>query len=153
MTEAEPAVSGDRGTDSMASPPVRLPLNSRRLTAAQIKRLGRALDLPTSASVEEVRQMIDGKLETLERHPNDVQVVIESSGTMALHDEGGEFLQIPVEDVTDEHGETSPSDRDVSSPSASAVDTLRASLQQANEEITALKAEISTLNCVTVRHE
>ena len=96
MTEPEPAISGDRGTDSVASPPVRLPLNSRRLTAAQIKRPvreGSGLQLPTSASVEEVRQMIDCKLETLERHPNDVQVVIESSGAMALHDEGGEFGQ------------------------------------------------------------
>ena len=51
---------------------------------------------------------------------------------MALHDEGREFLEIPVEDVTGEHGETSPSDRNASSSSTSAVDTLRASLQQAN---------------------
>ena len=29
--------------------------------------------------------MIDGKLESQERHPNDVQAIIESSGAMALY--------------------------------------------------------------------
>ena len=67
-----------------------------------MKQLGRALELATSASVEEVRQMIDGKLEMMEHHPNNVQVVIESSGAMALHHKSG--------DVTGKHGETSPSD-------------------------------------------
>ena len=40
----------------------RLPLNSKRLTAEQIKRVGRALDVPTDASVDEVRVMVEGKL-------------------------------------------------------------------------------------------
>ena len=56
-------------------------------------------------------------------------------------------MLIPGEDVTGEHDEILPSDRDASSPSASVVDTLhvRASLQQANDKITTLKAEISSL--------
>ena len=89
--------------------------------------------------------MIDGKLETQGRQPSDVQVVIESSGSMALHDEGGEFLVIPAEDTLGDSEDTSPSERDVPSGSTSELETLRTSLQQANEEIIALKAEISSL--------
>ena len=78
---------------------LRLLLNSKRLTATQIKRVGRALGLPTSASTEEVRQMIEGKLEDQSRQPSNVQVVIEPPGKISLHDEGGEFLAIPPEDI------------------------------------------------------
>ena len=70
MTDHEPAVS--TGSNIVASQPIQLPLNSRHLTAAQIKWLRRALDLPTLATVEEVRQVIHGKLKTQERQPADV---------------------------------------------------------------------------------
>ena len=43
-------------------PCARPPLNSRHLTAEQIKRVGRALGVPTNASVDEVCVMIEGKL-------------------------------------------------------------------------------------------
>ena len=43
-------------------PRARLPLNSKRITTEQIKRVGRALGVPTDASVDEVRVMIEGKL-------------------------------------------------------------------------------------------
>ena len=39
-----------------------LTLNSRRLTATEMKRVAKALELLTSAVLEDLRQMIDGKL-------------------------------------------------------------------------------------------
>ena len=39
-----------------------LPLNSRRLTAPVLKQLAGALDLPSTAPLDDVRQMIEGKL-------------------------------------------------------------------------------------------
>ena len=132
------------GSDSVATQPIRLPLNSRHLTAAQIKRLGRALELPTSASVEEVRQMIDGKLKDRERQPFDVQVIIKSSRAMSLHNEGGGFLVLPVEDLIGNGDNVPLRDRDVPSDSTSSeLETLCTSLRQANDEIATLKAEIS----------
>ena len=53
-----------------------LPLNSKRLRTVQLQRLARALSIPTSASGDELRQLIDGKLEGMEREPRNVQVVI-----------------------------------------------------------------------------
>ena len=44
-----------------------LPLNSKRLKTVQLQRLARALSIPTSASGDELRQLIDGKLEGMER--------------------------------------------------------------------------------------
>lgn len=40
-----------------------LPLNSKRLTAALLRQLAAALDVLTSASVEDLRQLITGELE------------------------------------------------------------------------------------------
>ena len=74
-------------------PRTRLPLNSRHLTAEQIKRVGRALGVPTDASVNEVHVMIEGKLREMERDPVNVQVVV-SSANMSLRGEDGKFLSI-----------------------------------------------------------
>ena len=74
--------------------------------------------------------MIDGKLESQEHQPSDVQVIVESSGAMSLHNEGGEFLVIPVEDLTGDVDDAPPRDRDVPSDNTSGkLETLRTSLQ------------------------
>ena len=52
-----------------------IPLNSRRLSAAHLKRLARALEVPTTATGDEVRQMIEGRLIAQGREPRNVQVV------------------------------------------------------------------------------
>ena len=38
--------------------PIRLPLNSKRLTANHLRRLAAGLEVPTGASADELRQMI-----------------------------------------------------------------------------------------------
>ena len=78
-----------------------LPLNSKCLTAEQIKQVGRALSIPTDASVDEVRVMIEGKLRERARDPANVQVVVGTTG-LSLWGEDGEFLAVaehPSEDT------------------------------------------------------
>lgn len=73
--------SGGRAVDSRDAIDMprgrRLPLNSRQLTAAYLRQLGEALDLPTTGSSEELRQQIEGKLS--EREDPNVQVVIQET--------------------------------------------------------------------------
>ena len=59
---------------------------------------------------EEVGQMIDGKLENQGCYASDVQVVIESSGALALHNKGWEFLVIPAEDTVSTSGDPPQTD-------------------------------------------
>ena len=86
-----------------------VPLNSRRLTAQILRSLAAGLDIPTSASNEKLRHMIEGKLLEQEREPRDVQVVImaaETEGTGAspgrilLQDEDGVFLDVESSSTT-----------------------------------------------------
>lgn len=46
-----------------------IPLNSKCLTAAHLKRLAMALEVPTTAASDEVRQMVEGKLVEQGREP------------------------------------------------------------------------------------
>ena len=88
-----------------AKRPVRAPLNSRRMTADCLKRIGSAIDLPTAASTVELLQMIDAKLTDQGHDSQNVQVVLEDGtpkSRISLQDEKGEFLVIEPE----EEGET-----------------------------------------------
>ncbi len=86
------------------------PLNSRRLTAETLSRIAKALDLPTTASADETRQLIEGKLGE-ETEPRNVQVdmVEDAAGKVGiqLRSEEGVIVDIPLEErVTDEARET-----------------------------------------------
>ena len=52
------------------------PLDSRYFTGAELKFIAKAIDLPTSGSVDETHIMISGKLKQMGRDPHNVQVVI-----------------------------------------------------------------------------
>ena len=73
------------------------PLNSRRLTVKHLQLLAEVLGLPTQASGDELRQMIEGTLTDKGREPENVQVVIHerrrvtSELTVYLTDETGVF--------------------------------------------------------------
>ena len=74
-----------------------LPLNSKRLTAHHLRQISEALQLPTSGSADQVRQLIEGKLRSdLDRESSNVQVVIKECSlvevTLALTDESEQFL-------------------------------------------------------------
>lgn len=80
-----------------------LPLNSRRLTIAQIKRIGAALELPVSASTDEIRMMIEGRLTEDGREPRNVHVYLFEDSSIKLLDESGVFLTVtPPKDKDDE---------------------------------------------------
>ena len=73
----------------------RLPLNSRRLTAAYLRQLSEALGLSTTGSGEELRQQIEGSL--AEREDPTIQVIVQETSQIEtvlwLVDSDGPFLQ------------------------------------------------------------
>ena len=117
-----------------------LPLNSKRLKAAQLQRLARALSLPTSTSGDELRQMIDGKLEELEKEPRNVTVVITEAECgaerLALWDDDGSFLDVHPETPEGEGDE----DRTDSEPT---TEELQSALDRALEENALLKTQMT----------
>ena len=93
-------MSGERGDSEGGlgvTAPIRLPLNSKRLTANHLRRLAAELEIATSASTDELRQMIDGKLSEAGRQALNVQAVLSSSqptSEFSLEDAEGKFLTV-----------------------------------------------------------
>ena len=84
-----------------------LPLRSRWLTAVHLRRLAKALEVQVSATIEDLRLMIDGKLAEMDKEPQNIQVVITDTEEgrvecLVLQDETGVFLRITDGDPTDE---------------------------------------------------
>ena len=76
----------------------RYPLNSRRLTAAHLRAIAEAIGLPSVGSADQIRQCIEGKLQTEREDPNVVVVIREVQTTeqiLALADSEGEFVRTP----------------------------------------------------------
>ena len=135
----------------------RLPLNSRRLTGATIKRIAQALDVPITASTAEILQMVEAKLSDVGREPRNVQVLLgvaEPGSRLALEDETGTFLEIPPEEPPGpdedaeggaeggvEDGAEEP--RDGTGPGE--LETLREELAQSKERTEALQEEVRSL--------
>ena len=92
------------------------PLNSRRLTAHVFARIARKLELPTTAPLADLRQIVEGRLAEGGHEPTNVEVLVAQSelgSTITLRDEGGVFLEVPPEEQDsrpDERG--SPSERE-----------------------------------------
>ena len=64
-----------------------IPLNSKRLKSAYVKQLAEALEVPTSAFVDEIRLMIEAKVEETGHSASNVQVM--------SRDASGLFLDAP----------------------------------------------------------
>ena len=56
---------------------VRLPLNSSRITAGQLRQLSMTFGLTSSGSIDDMRLIIEGKINELGREPCNVQVLFE----------------------------------------------------------------------------
>jgi len=72
-------------------------LNSRRLTSFRLKRIGESLGVSTDASVSEIRQMIEGRLQDMGHEPRNVQVIVQGDGECAvlyLVDDSGTIRKI-----------------------------------------------------------
>ena len=65
------------------------PLNSKRLISGQLQALAKILGLPGGASMEETRQLIEGKLIELGHEPRNVQVIVKEDKQIFLVDDKG----------------------------------------------------------------
>ena len=73
-----------------------MPLNSRKLTTAMLNELAAELGVSISASAEDLRLLISGKLHDVEGEPMNVHVVLEKSDartTVSRRDIDGVFLE------------------------------------------------------------
>ena len=80
---------------------VHVPLNSKWLTAGQLRYLAVALEVLSSGTSADIRLIIEGKLTELGRESHNVQVVIDEGTPMAaldLQDELGTFLIVATSD-------------------------------------------------------
>ena len=77
-----------------------LPQNSERLTLRLLQAMAMELGLPTNATKEDLRQMIDGQLNERGKDPLNVQVLLcQEEGevrSLTLSDEEGDFLRVDV---------------------------------------------------------
>ena len=57
-----------------------LPLNSKRLTCAHLKRVAERLELPATGSADQIRQLIEGKLQAEQgKEVCNIQVVVQEN--------------------------------------------------------------------------
>ena len=120
-----------------------IPLNSKRLTAAHLKRLATALDIPTTAAGDEVRQMVEGKLGEQGREPRNVQVVLGAMprDSFSLRDAEGTFLTVDAEEEARAEDAPEPSNSE-SEGSGGELDGLRAELLTVKAENKELRQQV-----------
>ena len=122
------------------------------MKAGHIKQLATALDLPTAASAEKLRQIIDGQLTGEGRETQNIQVVqlgADPSAELSLEDEGRRFLTVHQREE-DEVREEPQGPRE---EEGHGLGDLCQELEALAEENEALKAEVSGLNSLhTVLH-
>lgn len=109
-----------------------LPLNSKRLTSTHLKQVAEKLELPTTGSADQIRQLIEGRLQE-DREVSNIQVVVQESTyrelKLSLIDEEGVFL------------ETDPSTKSMED-ATSEVEGLTEALTEANQRNTTLSEEL-----------
>ena len=148
---------------------VRLPLNTSRITAGQLRRLSTALGLTSSGSIDDLRLVIEGNITELGREPCNVQALFEehrSDTAFTLVDDSGEFLTVSavgvelpelLEDTegnSDRENESSESELGSLRLSVTAItterDTLLRELQTVKQDLEIKKARVKELwrmNC------
>ena len=121
--------SGSDGHGGSVHPPLTVTLNSRRLTTERLRQLGAALDVPATASSEDLRAMIEGKLVETGRDPLRTQVVmqtVERGDHMTLQDETEPFLEVEPPTVEDPPPNSLPeSSEETATPDVAMVRALR----------------------------
>ena len=109
-----------------------LPLNLRRLTSSHLKQLAESLELPTAGSLDQLRQLIEGKLES-ERHVevSNVQVVVQES----------QFIELKLSLMSEEGVilETTPTKQSVESE----LKSLQEALAEAKQESSIMHEELA----------
>ena len=96
---------------------VLIPLNSKQLTAGQLRHSAVALEVLSSGTSADIRLIIEGKLTKLGRKPLNIEVAMDKGTPMAvldLQDESGTFLTVQAEDPADPAETTNPSNYNLS---------------------------------------
>ena len=127
-----------------------LPLRSRRLTAVHLRKLAKAFGVPVSATIGDLRLMIDGKLAAMDKEPQNVQVIIADTDEdgvecMVLQDETGVFLRTTDGDTTDEdrtHREDESESGGADKGAPVTEDTLQAELEEARLKQTEMAEQL-----------
>ena len=103
--------------------------------------------MAVTASGDELRQMIDGKLTGEGKETRNIQVVLaeDPSSEFFLEDVDGRFLTVPATIEGTQAELSEPSEHDPGEESLLEVDTLRRELEALTRENQALKAEVSEL--------
>ena len=128
-----------------------LPLKSKRLTGSMVQQIAKSMGLPTSASLEDTRQILEGKIGEMEREPRNVQVVlqdVEGGMHITLQDADGIFLEIEPEKIDEEltdPGTEMSQEEDGEREEGGETETLHQELAEANEHIEELNAEVRSL--------
>ena len=126
-----------------------LPLNSKRLTGVLLKQLAVGLEVPSAASGDEVRQLIEGKLGEMGREPRNAHVVLQDTlqGTrIGLQDSEGMFLDLVPERSSEDPSHREQSEEETEGGGEEELESLRRILKETSEQRDALQAEVSTLH-------
>ena len=128
-----------------------------RVTRPILHSLAAELGLPTSASTEDLRQMVDGKLADMGRELRDVLVVIkretteaEGSGRVLLHDGEGGFLDTELL-TTETPGSPAIAEDDAHAASSLAVETEDRTRDREAAERDRLAADVEQYQAVVAR--
>jgi len=144
---------------------VQIPLNSMRITAGQLCRLGLVLGITVSGSISNQRLLVEGKLNEGGHDPCNVFEEYSSEAAFVLWDEDSGFLSVPAAEsiVTDElpepmdhesaHSSVEPTNdaddletlRQAVADITSEQDTLQMQLQQVTAVLEQKKARIKEL--------
>ena len=137
-----------------------LPLNSRRLTANIVNRIAKAPELPHSASLDNMKQMVEGTLTERGEEPRNIQVALiegVEGVVIELQNEDGAFLTIEPEPEIERDHEEPGTDEAVGAETACEAEDgtesdsrareaeLETELDRLMEENTALQEEVSGL--------
>ena len=122
-----------------------LPLNSKRLKVACMKRIVASMSLPTSGSADNVRQMIEGRLTEMSKELQHVQVLVSrESGHihLQLQDADGPFLDVEPEEEQTVSSTHDNDEQEEEQDLESALQESRELAAQLREEVSALMAQL-----------
>ena len=130
-----------------------LPLNSKRLMITMLKQLAGALGLPRSASANELRQLISGQLEGMDKEPMQVQVVLQKTETgvhITLCDVEGVFLEVRQPAVEESDQVCAEHDEDKEDAEAGKeIETMREEIETLQEEKRSLQLDMDSMKWET----
>ena len=130
------------------------PLNSRRMKAVYLRRVADKLGLPSNATANDLRQIVEGKLREMGHEPGNLQVAVEESPTtetLQLLNAYGPIVTVrydkPLQALKEEIDHRPQSRSSLSSVEADQVlleqvQTLREERDELQEEVTQLQGKL-----------